>query len=289
MAKSPKELIEEALEAIQTCVECKEQPSPDSHTVVEISGLDEPSLPRSLARYAVGFLAGWVELDATIEARLAMQGVEKRPELLRLVEKIVAPPTGVTDEQLEIWRQTSRNAWLAEVFTHALFVVHRSLTTDFLAGAVLALHRPHPQPKRQGLDTIAIYDEEEVAVMTISETKATADNPSGELTNACDMFDSVEIGGHGPDIRNAIDILGRIFPEDMQSQVVEALWRENRCYLPAVFHQAEFDASASRKRLAKLPPVAARKRVVLCRLDDFEEFFEQVATAMPRAVDDLLI
>ena len=111
------------------------------------------------------------------------------------VEKIVAPPTGVTDEQLEIWRQTSRNAWLAEVFTHALFVVHRSLTTDFLAGAVLALHRPHPQPKRQGLDTIAIYDEEEVAVMTISETKATADNPSVELINAGDMFNNVEIGG----------------------------------------------------------------------------------------------
>jgi len=289
MAKPPKELIEEALEAIQVCVECKEQPSPDSHTIVKVSGFDEPGLPRSLARYAVGFLAGWVELDATIAARLAMQGVEKRPELLRLVEKVATPPAGVTDEQLEIWRQTWRNAWLAEILTHALFVIHRSLTSAFLAGAVLALHRPHPQPKRQGLDTIAIYGEEEVAVMMIGETKATADNPSGELTNACDMFDSVEIGEHGPDIRDAIDILGRILPEDMQSQVVEALWRENRCYLPVVFHQTEFDASARRERLAKLPPVAARKRVVLCRLGDFEEFFEQVAAAMPPVVDELLI
>jgi hypothetical protein len=289
MAKPPKELIEEALEAIQACVECKERPSPDSHTVVEVSGLDEPRLPRSLARYAVGFLAGWVELDATIAARLAMQGVEKRPELLRLVEKVVTPPAGATDEQLEIWRQTWRNAWLAEIFTHAIFVIHRDLTSDFLAGAVLALHRPHPQPKRQGLDTIAIYGEGEVAVMTIGETKATAGNPSGELTNACDMFDSVETGGFGPDIRDAIDILGRILPEDMQSQVVEALWRENLCYLPAMFHQTEFDASTRRERLAKLPPIAARKRVVLCRLADFEEFFERVAAAMPPAVDELLI
>jgi len=289
VAKPPKELIEESLDMIAECVCCEKQPSPDSHTVIEVTGMDEPEVPEALARYAVAFLAGWVEQDATIAARLAIQGVEKRPEVAKLVDRIVAPGANLNAEQIENWKQTWRNAWIAEVLTHALFVIHRTRTSDFLQGEVLALLRPHPLPKRQGLDSVAIYGEEEVAVMTFGETKATADNASALLTSACDMFDGVEEGLHGPDIRNAIDVLGAVLPSPMKSQIGEALWRKNRCYLPAIFHQAVFDASSSRERLAVLPPVAARKRVLVCQIADFEAFFGAVATAMPNVVDELVV
>jgi hypothetical protein len=289
VAKPPKELIEESLDVIAECVCCEQQPSPDSHTVIKVTGVDGPEVPEALARYAVAFLAGWVEQDATIAARLAIQGVEKRPEVVKLVDRIVVPRADLNPEQLENWKQTWRNAWIAEVLTHALFVVHRTRRSDFLQGGVLALLRPHPLPKRQGLDSVAIYGEEGIAVMTFGETKATADHASAQLTSACEMFDSVEEVLHGPDVRNAIDVLGAVLPDPMKPQVGEALWRKNRCYLPAIFHQAVFDASGTRERLAALRPVPARKRVLVCQITDFEAFFGAVATAMPSVVDELVV
>ena len=289
MADSPKELIEQSLEGIATCISCDEQPSPDSHTVVLVTGLDETPVPQHLAHYAVAFLAGWVQRDATIAERLSVQGVEKRPEILRLVNRIVTSDPELTSAQLEHWKQSWRNAWIAEVLTHALFVIHRTSTSGFLGGAVLALLRPHPLPKRQGLDTIAIYGEEGIAVMAIGETKATAENASAQLTNACEMFKSVELGLHGPDLRNAIDILGGLLPDQLQDQVTEAIWRKSSCYLPAIFHESDFDPSGRRNRLAGLSPTAARKRVLVCQITDFEAFFDAVAAAMPTAVEELVV
>jgi hypothetical protein len=289
MPTPPKELIEESLEDIARSVNCEERPSPKSHTVVQVTGLDEASVPEALARYAVGLLAGWVKRDATIAERLGVQGVEKRPEIQRLVDRIVAPEPDATAEQLDVWTSSWRNAWIAEVLTHALFVIHRTSVSDFLAGGVLALLRPHPLPKRQGLDSIAIYGEDEVAVIAIGETKATAENASAQLTNACGMFDSVDEGLYGPDLRDAIDILGDLLPDSLQSQVSDALWHRNRCYLPTILHGDIFDCSGTRARLARLHPVAARKRVIACRIDDFAGFFDAVATAMPAAVEEVVV
>jgi hypothetical protein len=288
-ARPPKELIEEALSTIAACLLCEAQPSPDSHTVIKVTGVDSPEVPAALARYAVALLAGWVEQDATIAARLALQGVERRPEVGKLVDRVALPRADFDADQLDHWKRTWRNAWIAEVLTHALFVIHRDTTSDFLTGGVLALLRPHPLPKRQGLDSVAIYGEADIAVMAIGETKATAEHASTQLNNACGMFDSVEEGLYGPDLRNAIDVLGALLPDAMQAQVTEALWRKHRCYLPAIFHESQFDASASRDRLAVLEPVASRKRVVVCEIPEFEAFFDAVADAMPTVIEELVV
>lgn len=288
-AQAPKDLVESALAEIAAHIDCHEKPSPDSHTVVEVIGLDDPVVPLALARYAVGFLAGWVQRDATIAARLAVDGVENQAEVLALVERIVTPDPQFDDDALKNWKETWRDPWLAEVLTHALFVVHRGKISAFLAGGVLALVRPHPHPKRQGLDSLAIYDEESVAVIAIGETKATRDNASAELTNACGMFDQVDAGLFGPDLRDAIDILGEVLPDHLQDQVSDSLWRRNRCYLPAIFHQSDFDAGNPRKRLKRLKPPADRKRVLLCPIVDFEAFFDKVASAMPGVVEEVVI
>jgi hypothetical protein len=287
--QSPKELIEQALADIAERVSLREVDGPSSHTIVVASGLDDPTVADSLARYAVGFLAGWVAKDATISARLGMQGVDKRDELRHLVEGLVAPPLGLSSDQLRHWRQTSRDPWIAEVLTHALLVIRRTVASDCLSGDVVALLRPHPHPKRQGLDSVAIYRESDLAVVAIGETKATKTRASEELTHACDMFDSVDAGVMGPDLRDAIDLLADVLPSDLVEQVSEDLWRDHRCYLPAIVHEDEFDATTSRDRLERLIPPVSRKRVLILRLADFTRFFDRIASLMPASIDVLVV
>jgi hypothetical protein len=287
--KTPKEVIDDALMEIAARVSLTEQSRPASHTAIAATGLDDPVVTESLARYAVGFLAGWVQNDATISDRLGMRGVDKRDEARRLVDRIVAAPDGLDQRALTLWRQTSRDPWIAEVLTHALFVIRRRTASDSLKGDVVAVLRPHPVPKRQGLDSVAIYDEDGVAVVAIGETKASCEHGSAELTHACDMFDSVDAGRFGPDLRNAIDVLANVLPSHLASQVSDNLWRDQRCYVPSIIHETAFDASLPRDRLDQLIPPVERKRVLVLRLSGFVDFFDQVATAMPAVIDELVV
>jgi hypothetical protein len=288
-AQSPRALIEEALADIAERVSLREVDGPSSHTVVVASGLDDASVARSLARYAVGFLAGWVAKDATISARLGMRGVDKRDELRTLVGSLVGTPASMDNQELEHWRQTSRDPWIAEVLTHALLVIRRTVASDCLEGDVVALLRPHPHAKRQGLDSVAIYRDTDLAVVAIGETKATKECGSEELTHACDMFDSVDAGAMGPDLRDAIDLLADVLPDDLIEQVSEDLWRDHRCYVPAIVHENEFDAARRRDRLERLAPPVARKRVLVLRIADFAHFFDTVASLMPASIDAIVI
>lgn len=289
MTHGPKDLIEASIAEIGSRVTLTEGTSPASHTVVMATGLDDPLVASSVARYAVAFLAGWVQRNATIGDRLGVEGVQHRDEIRRLVERIVSPPEDLDGDRLTNWRRTWRNAWIAEVLTHVLFVVRRSTPSASLNGDVVAVLRPHPLPKRQGLDTVAIYDEANLAVVAIGETKASSDRGSDELTNACDLFDEVDAGAYGPDLRNTIDLLADVLPQHLLDQVSDSLWRDRRCYIPAVLHQAEFDAATPRPRLARLVPTADRKRVLVLRFANFDVFFDAVAAAMPGVVDELVV
>jgi hypothetical protein len=286
---SPKDLIEASLAEIASRVKLVGSRSPASHTVISASGLDDSVVADSLGRYAVAVLTGWVRRDATIGDRLGVHGIDRRAEVRRLVDRIIDPPPDRTPEQLDNWRQTWRDAWIAEVLTHALLVIRRTTSSDCLEGPVVALLRPHPLPKRQGLDTVALYDESSSAVLVVGETKASCERGSDELTRACDLFDAVDAGSFGPDLRDAIDSLADVLPPELASQVSDSLWRDQRCYVPAVLHETPFDASLPRDRLAALQPIARRKRVLVLQLNDFNGFFDRVAAAMREAVDELVV
>jgi hypothetical protein len=289
MTKAPKELIEDSIAEIASRVTLNESTSPASHTVVVASGLDDPIVAASVARYAVAFLAGWVLRNAEIGDRVGVAGVQHRDELHRIVDRIVLPSEGFSSDQLDNWRQTWRDAWIAEVVTHVLFVIRKSNVSACLNGDVVALLRPHPLPKRQGLDSLAIYDEADLAVVAVGETKASCDHGSDELTRACDLFDDVDAGAYGPDLRNALDVLADVLPPHLADQVSDGLWRDRRCYVPAVLHQTVFDASLPRPRLARLVPGVQRKRVLVLRFRALGVFFDAVAERMPSAVDELVI
>lgn len=285
----PADLIDLALTEIANRVRLVEGDSPDSHTVVETSGLDDPAVVDALGLYAVACLAGWVKRDARIGGHLGVKGIEARSEVRRLVGRIVDPDAKLNGAALESWMLTWRNAWLAEVATHALLVTRQRAESACVHGPVLAVMRPHPLPKRQGLDSVAIYNDKNTPVIAIGETKATRRRGSEELTNACNIYDDIDSGAYGPDIRNVLDLLADVLPNDLRAQISDSIWREHRCYLPAILHEEPFDVSAKRARLARLAPRVDRKRVLVLRVADFDAFFDSVAESMRRAVDVLVV
>ena len=257
--------------------------------MIVAAGLDDPLVAPALGRYAWrSWPAGF---NATPRLGIGTQspGLTAARRSGRLVDRIVRQPDGLDRDGQLNWRRTWRNAWIAEVLTHALFVIRRSTVSAFLEGSVVGLLRPHPLPKRQGLDTVAIYDEDSVAVIAVGETKASCEHGSDELTNACDLFSDVDDGLYGPDLRDALDSLANVLPPALAEQALESLWLEARCYVPAVVHQSEFDAGRARARLAQLKPPRERKRVLVLRLAAFDDFFDAVASAMPGAIDELVV
>ncbi|MHB8659315.1 MAG: hypothetical protein ACYC91_15450 [Solirubrobacteraceae bacterium] len=285
---TPKQILEDALNDLADRLSFQQDTSPESHTLVIASGLDDPEVPKTLAHYAVGALAGWVQHDATIAERYAVRGIEHKAEIQALVAGIIQPSEDFTDEQLEQWRQTSRDPWIAEVLIHALLVITRTHTTGIVSGPVHALMPPHPVPKRQGLDAVAIY-EETTAVVAIGETKASEGGGSAQLTVACDAFDHVEKGLSGPDLRDALKFLAPLIPPHLAAVMPEELWRDHRCYLPAIVHQTAFDGTSHRPRLHRLTPALERKRLLLLRTTAFRQFFDEVAAFMPNAIDELVV
>ncbi len=191
----PLDLLAAALDELADNIVLTERvPSASSHVAIEASGLDHPDVPVALGRYAVGALAGAIGLDARLAADMLAAGVDARAELDASVVRLLGT-TNVFSTEAEIrFRDTRRNAWIAEMLMHAVLVVRAHRNTDCLVGRVHAVSFPHDYPTIQGLDAVAVYLEGDDPVVAVGESKASREHGSGQLTSACDIFDAVELG-----------------------------------------------------------------------------------------------
>lgn len=288
-AVSPIELLEASLDELGKRVTLTERPPGTSHTAIEATGLDEPQVAQAFGRYAVGALAGAVDINASLQSYLLVGGVDKQQELRAEVIRLVSSTNQFTSQARRRFRDRWRNAWIAEIATHALLVVRARIDTACLMGSVRALSQPHPRPTRQGLDSVSIYEERAVPVVAIGETKASRRNGSGQLSTACDTFDGVDAGEYGTDLRQELIALRRALEPELREKVSEVLWREQRCYLPSILHQDPFDPDAHRDRLAALVPPVPRRRVLVLRFTHFDRFFDRVSDAMRAAVTEVIV
>ena len=285
----PLTLIDAALSDLADSITLRELSGVASHTAIVAEGLDSPVVSKALGRYLVGALAGAVDLDARLSDALLVQGAEARVELANTVRRLVGDTNAFADEQEIRFRDSRRNAWIAEGVVHALLVVRARVETACLAGAVHALTQPHQVPTQQGLDAVAIYADDGGPVVAVGESKASRADGSGQLTEAATMFAAVDEGEYGPHLRAALLSLRRVLPDTLAPQVSDALWREHRCYLPVILHEAPFDPEAERQVLARLVPPLERRRLLALRLDDFHAFFDAVADSMRSAVAEVAI
>jgi hypothetical protein len=70
---TPKEILDGALDQLVASLRFESNNGVSSDTLVVATGTDDPSVPKALACYAVGVLAGWVQYDATTAERFAVQ------------------------------------------------------------------------------------------------------------------------------------------------------------------------------------------------------------------------
>lgn len=287
--RTPVELVDEALHAIAQMVNLQEAPGAPTHTAIVASGLEEPMAAIAFGRYLVGALAGLVRLDAQLSTVMLEDGPDARKELGATITSLIGDTNLFSTDKEVQFRDTRRNAWIAEGVAHALLVVRARAETAVLAGPVHALKAQHSVPSQQGLDLVAIYTDGSSAVVAIGESKASCNGGSDQLTEATSMFRQIDDGHYGVELRAELSSLRNVLKSDLAIQVTGALWRESRCYLPVIVHGAPFNVTGQRPALNKLKPPIARRRLLAIRLDDFYGFFDRVADAMRSAVAEVII
>lgn len=288
-ARTPLELIQGSLNHLGSCLDIEEEVGATTHTVVVVKGLDARPVAVAFGRYLVGVLAGAVGHDAQISADLLAQGVDAQNELKKKVVSLVGATNNFTSEKGILFRDTKRNAWIAEGMVHGIMVLRATYPSDCVAGDVHAVASIHPIPTQQGLDSVALYLDGEQLVVAIGESKATKDHGTSELTKAAEIFADIDQDEYGVQLRSELMTFRAVISADLKPQVSEALWRNHRCYLPFITHETEFDLHAKRTVLDRLSPPVERKRLIALRIENFHEFFNAVADSMRSAVYQVVI
>jgi hypothetical protein len=286
--QTPLQLIEGALDDLGALVTLRVEPGASTHTAIIASGVEQPAATLALGRYLTGALAGAIGADARLSAQLLGTTTDARAELDRSVRRIIGDSNNFSTPEAILFRDTSRNAWIAEGVGHALLILRRRHDTCLLSGTVHALCQMHPRPSRQGLDLFAIYEDGNVPIVALGEAKASRDDGSARLTEAAGFFREIDQGDYDVDVRNNLATLKGVLPPDLANQVSDSLWRDRRCYVPTIVHEVAFSATADRETLARLTPPVVCRRVVVCRLAAFHTFFDNVSDAMRNAVAEVI-
>jgi hypothetical protein len=289
VSKTAVKLVDEALDEIARCVTLREIPGASTHTAIVADGLEQSNVSVALGRYLVGALAGIVGEDARLSAVMLEEGPDARAELGAAITRLIGDTNFFETDRAEHFRDTRRNAWIAEGVAHALLVVRARTGTAFLVGPVHALKAQHSIPSQQGLDMVAIYSDNSAAVVAIGESKASRNSGSDQLTEATGMFKKIDEGEYGVELRAELSSLRKVLSDDLAIQVTGALWRKSRCYLPVIVHEAPFELTGRRPTLGALEPPVERLRLLALRLADFHAFFDAVADAMRAALAEVVI
>lgn len=285
---SPLRLVEAALEEIAASVGLAELPGPSSHTALRVSGVESPEVARSLGRVLVGLLLGAVRCNVSLAAALLVGGADDREQLAGDVAELIGKDNSFVSASEILFRDTKRNAWLAEGLLHVLLVLQNRDEAELLGGRIHALRQMHPIPTQQGFDAVALYALDDVLSLAVGESKASRLDGSGQLTEAAKIFKSIDSGDHLRHLRQELMALEGYLPSSLAEQVANAVLKQ-RCYVPSIVHQTPFDARKSRPTLKDLTPPPDRKRLLVIRLVDFHGFFDAVADAMREAVAEIVV
>jgi len=275
-------LVESALETLRTETRLTEESGPASHTVLIGTGLETPAVTLALGQYLTGVLANIVQADARLSDELLHDWTNAQAELEIELEALLGVDNIFT-AATEWKRIKARDPWIAEGVVHAMLVLRARTETALLPGKVHAVKCLHHRSNIPGIDLLAIYDDDVLAVM-VGECKATKLNGIENLRKAAEFFKAVDDVQYAGALRQELATLLPVLAGPVRSRVSNALWTQRRCYVPAIAYADKFEPRNERSHLAGLTPPRTHRRLVAIELDDFDGFFNAIADAMRATV-----
>jgi hypothetical protein len=278
-------LISNALEGLRDALTLDaHHPPPASHGVIHISGIEADQAVSNLGIYLVGIIASVVAVDLSVSERYLGAGPDYAEELRRDVERVI----GATNQLTDGFRNTRRNPWVAECLAHLLLMITGQGPGVCVPGRVWAATVPHDKVSKQGLDLLAVYDDDGRPSLCIGESKASALNAAHHLNASIRLFREVDARERDYEIRvMMINSLDSHIPTDVRDQVPGMFWRDRRLYMSVIgfLGDSGFDASTDRPgTFGTLLVTVEHRKCVSLALQDFHGFFDAVADKMREAI-----
>lgn len=284
----PLDVLDAALADLDVCLELTEIAGPTTHVALAAIDVANDLVPRALGRYLVGVVAGAVDNDAALSEELLAAAPDEQAEVRAHVIKMIGEDNNFGSDAARHFRDHVRNPWIAEVLAHALLVLRRRRATLCLLGDVQALKLPHIDPRRQGLDLIAIFEDGGSPALAIGEAKASRENGAALLNDAVAFFKAIDSGARGVEIRQEVHALKHVLSDELRQQISDSVWRERCCYLPVIVHSVAINPGVDHVGLSELKPVPTSKRLLALRIDGFYDFFDAVSDAARGSFAELL-
>ena len=278
-------LMADALESLGNRLTLEvHEPPPGSHVVIRVTGIEADEAISNLGTYLVGIVAGVVAVDLSISERYLGEGSDFATQLQREIERVVGATNALTDG----FRDTRRNPWIAECLAHLLLMISGEVPGLCVPGRVWAATVPHDKVSKQGLDLLAVYDDQGRPALCIGESKASALNAAHHLNASIRLFREVDARERDYEIRmTVINSLETHIPEELRDEVPGMFWQDSRLYMPVIGFSggSGFDATTDRPTsFGTLLVDVDRRRCISIGLDDYHGFFDKVADAMRGAI-----
>ena len=258
-----------------------------THTVVEVTGWQNTGIIDALAVYLISLRASVVDQAGNICLDLIDSTPDFANDIVRSVYEIIEQPAG-SQESPQVWKSTFRNAWIAEGIWHCCMRIAMDCPGFHTQGTIIALDLPHVSPKDHGLDVTALYVRGDgVMGMSFVETKAYRNDPNGAISDAATMLKSIEAGEHDTRLRQMITSFRSIIEEPYKHQLSTSLWKNERTLIPNPHYEASgATVQWSRPRTA-FEALTASVVVMPHAVDNFDVFFDEIATSMRTQAEDL--
>ena len=251
--------------------------SPTTHNVAIVSGLEDASIRDALATYLLNCAVQSVRVNLAILNDLLGDSEDAATALAGELTRLLGNNNDLTDD----FRQDQRDPWMAEALAHLLLKIAGNLPPLPPPGSLHALTPVHDDVKEHGLDLVGIYTNSASGNLglAVSETKASANNPTAHVASAADLFTSVMTGRRDPHIRSKIQSLRHALPSQTQTLITPSFWKNECCFSAyvAMSDSCDFDANAARPTYLQIQP---RATIVIVPLSNYQAFFDSIADRM---------
>jgi hypothetical protein len=282
-----RQIMEDTIEALRSAAEFTEHaPGLTSHTLITVGGLEAPEAIAALGTFLTGLIAGAVTIDMRVIELLLGSGPEYAEELDRELTAVLGADN---DSITPSFREDRRDPWIGECLAHALLVIHRGEPGLCVPALVRAVTLPHDKPSQQGLDLVAIYEEDGGPGLCVGESKASENWAGQHLSRSVGLFREIDESKRNYQIRSVVlnTLFANVNPE-LQGKMEHLFWEDRRLYLPLIGYSAASDFNPASERpqtLGVLSVPQNRRRLVVIPLESYPSFFDGVADAMRAAVE----